>query len=160
LISIRFATQSALAPPTFAYALSAEKNKALVRRIFEEVWQEGNVDAIDEYYAADVVNHGAPPDLPPSREGFKVYAGMLTSAFPDADITIEDQVAEGDRVVTRWSSKGIHTGEFFGIPATGKQVTVTGIVIERIAGGKVAEIWAEFDQMGLMQQLGVVPPPG
>ena len=118
------------------------------------------MDAIDEYYAADVVNHGAPPDLPPGREGVKVQAGTFTSAFPDADTTIEDQVAEGDRVVIRWSSKGIHTGEFFGIPATGKQVTVTGIVIERIAGGKVAEIWAEFDQMGLMQQLGVVPPPG
>jgi len=140
--------------------MSAEKNKALLRRIFEEVWGAGNLDNIDEYYAADVVNHSAPPDLLPGREGFKVYAGMLTSAFSDADLTIEDQVAEGDRVVTRWSSKSIHTGEFFGIPATGKQVTVTGIGIDRIAGGKVVESWGEYDSMGLMQQLGVVPPPG
>lgn len=140
--------------------MSAKENKALVRRIYEELWQEGNMDAIDKYYAADVVNHGAPPDLPPGREGFKVYAGMLTSAFSDSDVTIEDQIAEGDRVVTRWSSKGIHTGEFLGVPATGKQVTVRGIGIERIADGQVAEEWGEFDAMGLMQQLGVLPPPG
>jgi predicted ester cyclase len=126
--------------------MSVEENKALVRRIYEELWQEGNLDAIDKYYAADVVNHGAPPDLPPGREGFKVYAGVLTSAFSDSDVTIEDQIAEGDRVVTRWSS--------------GKQVTVRGIGIERIADGKVAEAWGEFDAMGLMQQLGVLAPPG
>jgi steroid delta-isomerase-like uncharacterized protein len=140
--------------------MSAEENKALVRRIYEELWQEGNLEAIDKYYAADVVSHGAPPGLPPGREGFKVYASMLTSAFSDSDVTIEDQIAEGDRVVTRWSSKGIHTGEFLGVPATGKQVTVRGIGIERIADGQVAEDWGEFDAMGLMQQLGVLPPPG
>ena len=138
----------------------SEENKALIRRFFEEVWNEQNLDAIDELVAADQVDHSLPPGLPPGREGAKAFVGMYLSAFPDTRMTIEDIVAEGDRVVTRWSATGTHTGELMGIPATGKQVTVTGLDINRYSGGKSVEHWGQFDQMGMMQQLGVVPAPG
>lgn len=138
----------------------SEENKALVRRVYEQVWNNKNLDALDELNAPDVINHGAPPGLPPGVEGSKAYLGMFISAFPDTQMTIEDQIAEGDKVLTRWTARGTHTGELMGIPATGKQVTVTGLDLSRIAGGKVVEAWGEFDQMGMMQQLGVVPPPG
>jgi steroid delta-isomerase-like uncharacterized protein len=137
----------------------SEENKAINRQLIEQVWQAGNADAIDEFYAADAVDHTVPPGMPPGREGAKAFVGMMTSAFTDAEITVDDQVAEGDLVVTRWSAQQTHSGDFFGIPATGKRVSVTGIAINRIVDGKIVEVWGEFDQMGLMQQLGVVPPP-
>jgi predicted ester cyclase len=85
---------------------------------------------------------------------------MFLSAFPDTKMTIEDQLAEGDKVTTRWTATGTHTGELMGIPATGKAVTVTGFDITRYSGGKSVEHWGQFDQMGMMQQLGVIPTPG
>lgn len=139
--------------------MSAE-NKALARRVFEEMWNKSNLDAVDAIYAPDVVNHELPPGMPEGIEGTKAYFGMFISAFPDTQMTVEDQIAEGDRVVTRWTARGTHTGELMGIPATGKQVTVTGINVDRIAGGRIVEEWGEFDMMGMMQQLGVVPTPG
>jgi steroid delta-isomerase-like uncharacterized protein len=135
----------------------SEQDKAITLRVFEEVWNQGNVDAIDELLSPDFVNHGGPPEIPSNREGFKQLVAMYTSAFPDVHFHIEDQIAEGDLVATRWSGHGTHQGELMGIPPTNKQVTVTGIVVDRIAGGAVAESWGEFDQMGMMQQLGVVP---
>lgn len=138
----------------------SEENKALVRRVYEQVWNNKDLDALDELFAPDIVNHEAPPGLPPGIEGSKAYLGMFMSAFPDTQMTIEDQIAEGDKVLTRWTATGTHTGELMGIPATGKQVTVTGLDLSRIAGGKVVEAWGQFDQMGMMQQLGVVPTPG
>ena len=135
----------------------SEQNKAIARRIFEEVWNQGNLDAIDELLAANFVNHGSPPEIPSNREGFKQFVAMYRAAFPDTHLHVEDQIAEGDRVVTRWSGHGTHQGELMGIPPTNKQVTVTGIGIDRIAGGQIVESWGEFDQMGMMQQLGVIP---
>jgi steroid delta-isomerase-like uncharacterized protein len=137
-----------------------EENKALARRLFEEVWNKGNLDAIDGIYAPDIVNHTLPPGIPQGIEGNKVFTKMYLTAFPDTKMTIDLQIAEGDKVVTRWHAQGTHKGELMGIPATGKQATVTGIVIDRIAGGRIVESWGEFDQMGMMQQLGVVPTPG
>ncbi len=137
----------------------SEQNKALDRRFFEAISNK-NLDALDKLVAADVVNHELPPGLPPGLDGTKAFLGMFTSAFPDLTFTIEDQIAEGDRVVTRWTSTGTHNGELMGIPATGKQVTITGLDINRFSGGKSVEHWAQFDQMGMMQQLGIVPPPG
>jgi len=137
-----------------------EENKSLARRLFEEVWNKGNLDAIDEIYAPDIVNHTLPPGIPQGIEGNKMFTKMYLTAFPDTKMTIDLQIAEGDKVVTRWHAQGTHKGELMGIPATGKQATVTGIVIDRIAGGRIVESWGEFDQMGMMQQLGVVPTPG
>ena len=137
----------------------SEENKRISRRVAEEVFSAGNVDVVDELVAENFVNHdpAAPPDLPPGREGLKALARFYKSAFPDAQITVEDQVAEGDRVVTRYSARGTHEGDFAGMPATGKQVAGTGITIDRIEGGKIVESWNQFDQLGLLQQLGGVP---
>ena len=138
----------------------SEENKALALRVFEEVWNKGNLDAIDEIYVPDIVDHPHPPGLPPGVKGTKAFISMYLSAFPDTKMTVDLQIAEGDKVATRWTAQGTHKGELMGIPATGKQVTVTGIGIDRIAGGRIVETWGEFDQMGMMQQLGVVPSLG
>ena len=117
-------------------------------------------DVVDELFAEDFVNHSQPPNLPQGREGFKALTSMYKSAFPNMSMVLEDLLADGDRVIVRWVSTGKHEGEFNGIPATGKEVRVTGIGIDRIAGGKVAESWGEFDLAGLLMQIGAVPPPG
>jgi steroid delta-isomerase-like uncharacterized protein len=137
-----------------------EQNKAVVRRVLEEVWNEGNLALIDELVEATHVDHDSPPGLPSGSAGMKQFVSMFRTAFPDLHSIVEDQVAEGDKVVTRWTAAGTHRGSLMGIPATGKEVTMTGITINRLAGGKVVETWNTFDQLGLMQQLGVVPPPG
>jgi len=140
--------------------MSTEDNKALDRRGFEEVWNKGNLAVVDELNDANVVTHNPPG--PPLRgtEAFKQFVLMYRSAFPDVQLTIEDQIAEGDKVVTRWTARGTHQGELMGIPPTGKQATVTGITVGRVANGKFVESWSNFDALGMMQQLGVVPAPG
>ena len=138
----------------------SEENKTLVRRVYDDMWNKSNPSVIDAVYAPNVMNHELPPGMPQGIEGTKAYFGMFMSAFPDTQMTVEDQIAEGDKVVTRWTARGTHTGELMGIPPTGKQVTVTGINVDRVAGGKIVEEWGEFDMMSMMQQLGVVPTPG
>jgi len=134
-----------------------EDNKAIARRTFEEIWNQGNLGVADEIYDASSVSHGTGVELPPGPEGFKQYVSIYLSAFPDVHFTIEDQIAEGDRVVTRWIARGTHNGELMGIPATGKQVVVTGISINEFVGGKLVESWNNWDGLGMMQQLGVFP---
>ena len=143
--------------------MSTEENKALVRRAIEEGWNQGNVAVFDELYAPNFIFHD--PDFPDvrTREDYKQWATGIRAAFPDLHLTIEDVIAEGDQVVVRWTFRGTNTGDLvmpMPIPATGKQVTVTGITISRFAGGKLVEIWQQGDTMGLMQQLGVIPAPG
>jgi len=142
--------------------LSTQDNKALARRFFEEFWDQKNLAVADELMAANHVDHtpGSPPGLPPGPAGFKQFASVYFTAFPNLRITIDDQVAEGDTVVTRWTSHGTNTGSLFGMPATNKSSTVTGITISRIVGGKAVETWTNFDNLGMLQQLGVVPMPG
>ena len=138
----------------------SEENKALARRILEDLVVALNLDNLDEYFAEDVIVHVPFLDLPPGREGLRVLYSSFPGAISDVVLTFEDQIAEGDRVVTRWSSEFTHTGDLFGVPATGKRVKQSGIMIYRIRGGKVVEQWAEANMLGLMQQLGAVPPPG
>jgi len=138
----------------------SEENKALARRILEDLVVALNLDNLDEYFADDVVVHVPFLDLPPGREGLRMLYSSFPGAISDVVLTFEDQIAEGDRVVTRWSSEFTHTGDLFGVPATGKRVKQSGIMIYRIRGGKVVEQWAEANMLGLMQQLGAVPPPG
>lgn len=139
----------------------SEENKTISRRVAEEGFGRGQVDVLDELVAENFVNHdeSVPPDLPPGREGLKLLAQGYHSAFPDLDFTIEEQIAEGDLVVSRWSATGTHQGELMGIPATGKQARTTGITIDHIEGGKITETWTSWDRLGLLQQLGVVPEP-
>lgn len=134
-------------------------NKEIVRRVNTEPWT-GNYDAIDELVAADYVGHDpALPELTRGRDGVKQFYNDFLAAYPDGAITIETQLAEGDYVATRWTGRGTHKGELMGIPATGKQVTVSGITISRLSGGKVAEEWIAWDTLGMMQQLGAIPAP-
>ncbi len=136
----------------------SEDNKMLIRRAFEDIYNQGNLVAVDEYVDGNFVIHAPSEDIH-GPTGARRYIAMLREAFPDFHVTIEDQVADGDRVVTRWTAEGTHLGEFQGISPTGKRGTMTGIDIDRIADGKVVECWTNTDDLGLMQQLGVIPAP-
>jgi steroid delta-isomerase-like uncharacterized protein len=122
-----------------------DKNKALVRRFFEEAWGKGNLAAVDEFMAADYVMHPISSGLPPGPEGTKQAITTYRTAFPDLQVTVDDVFAEGDRVAFRWSIRGTHLGDWLGIPPTGNHVAATGISVYRIAGGKVAENWTTID---------------
>ncbi len=137
----------------------SEENKALVRRLIEETWNEGNLAVVDELLSPGYVLHVAAPKLP-DREGYKQVVSMYRTALPDLRFAIEDMVAEGDKVVVRLTIRGTHKGEYMGISPTGKQVAMTAIAIRRIEGGRIVEEWVETDRLGLMQQMGVVPSPG
>lgn len=136
--------------------MSTEQNKAIARYHLEEA-NDRNHEASFGKISPDVAWHGF--GTTSNLEGWKQAHMMFVTAFPDMQITEEDVVAEGDKIVARFTFQGTHKGELQGIPPTGKQVTVSGMVIDHIAHGKVVEHWIEFDQLGLMQQLGVVPAP-
>lgn len=142
--------------------MSTEENKAIARRAYEKLFSEGQYALADELYASTHVNYfpGNPPGLPAGVEGLKQLIGLYRSAFPDLHFTIEDQIAEGDKVVTRTTTTGTNTQPLMGMPATGKSAVVTGIQIDRIVDGKIVETWGNFDQLGLLQQLGVIPQMG
>lgn len=137
----------------------SERNKAISKRIFEEIYSRGNLDLIDELVSPNVVNHTAPPGLPPGTEGFKQQVSMIRNAMPDLQSNVDDLIAEGDKIVTRWTGTGTHLGEMMGIPPTGNTIVVSGVNVERIANGKVVEHWSVFDQLDFMQQLGAIPGP-
>jgi steroid delta-isomerase-like uncharacterized protein len=136
----------------------SEDNKMLVRQVIEEIYNQGNLAAIDEFVAADFVIHAPPEDIH-GPAGARQFVAGLREAFPDFHITIQDQIADGDRVVTRWTAEGTHLGEFQGIPPTGRHGKMTGIDIDRLVDGKVVECWVNEDDLGLLQQLGVIPAP-
>src|SRR5436309_1730936 len=118
---------------------SLQDNKNLVRRLYQEFWNGKNLAIADELIAANFLDHvpGRPAELPAGPEGFKLWGSALHTAYPDTHYTIEDLLAEGDKVVSRWTAQGTHQDALMGIPATGKHVTVTGITIDRIEGGQV-----------------------
>ena len=137
--------------------MSAESNKALVRRFYEEI-DNGNIDAMDELVAQDYFDHSPPPlpNLAPGREGLKQAFRIFWTATPGRH-QIEDQIAEGDRVVTRLTCSGKHEGDLPGAPRTGNELRMTSITIHRIADGKLAEKWAEKDVVAFLSQIGVMP---
>jgi steroid delta-isomerase-like uncharacterized protein len=140
--------------------LSIEENKALFRRYVEEVGNKGNLDLADEIFDSYLAHQPDGSVLERGPEDVKRFMGEFRSAFPDFHTTIEDMVAEGDKVVTRWRARGTHQGEFRGIAPTGNEMEITGIGIFRFSEGKVVESWDNFDQLGMMQQLGVIPKQG
>jgi steroid delta-isomerase-like uncharacterized protein len=139
--------------------MSAEQNKELVRRFYEEI-DKGNIEALDELVAEDYIDHNPPPipDLAPGREGLKQAFKIFWDATPGYH-RIEDQIAEGDKVVTRLTSFGKHEGDLPGAPATGNDMKMTSITIHRIENGKLAEKWSEKDLISLLQQIGKMPAP-
>ena len=139
--------------------MSTEDNKAIIRSFYEEVFNQRNLALVDELCTTDHVFHNPPTTLQ-GREAFKQLLSVYLTAFPDASFTVEDEIAEEDRVASRYTFRGTHQGELMGIPPTGKQVTVTGIIINRMVGGKSAEGWLNFDALGMLQQLGVIPTMG
>jgi predicted ester cyclase len=140
--------------------MTPEENKVLVRRFYEEI-DKGNIEAMDEFVAEDYLDHNPPPfpGLSPGREGLKQAFKMFWEATPGYH-HIEEQIAEGDKVVTRLTSYGKHEGDLPGAPRTGNEMKMTSITIHRIANGKLVEKWAEKDMIRLLVQIGVMPPPG
>ena len=139
--------------------MSTEEHKALVRRFEEAVWNERNPARVDEFFAESHLFRAA-GSPPLDREGHRQMIAHFQDAFPDGRDTSEELLAEGDKVVQRWTFRGTHQGAFQGIPPTGRPVTLTGISIWRVDGGTIVESWHELDTLGLMQQLGVIPAPG
>jgi steroid delta-isomerase-like uncharacterized protein len=142
--------------------MSTEANKAIARRFLEEGFGQGNLAILDELIAPDQANGGpgALPGMPSGPEGAKMLITAYRNAFPDLHFTIDEQVAEGNTVVTRWSARGTNTGKLAGMPATGKTAMVVGVGIDRVENGKIVESWGIFDQFGMLQQLGAIPAPG
>lgn len=136
-----------------------EQNKALIHRLNEELWNDGNIAALDQIFAADFVDRTAFPGSAPGREGLKQLVIMFSAAFSNTSSTIDDLVAEGNKVAWRWTFRGTHTGPFMGIPATGNTITFTGITIDRIVDGAIVERWNQADMTGLMKQLSATPAP-
>ena len=134
--------------------------KALTRRQFEEIFGKGNLDVADELVGDDYVGYdSAQPEPTRGREALKQAAAGYRAAFSDLTCTVDEQVAEGDTVVSHWTAAGTHDGDLFGIPPTGKHATVTGITISRVSDGKIVEERTVWDTYGLMVQLGVIPAP-
>jgi steroid delta-isomerase-like uncharacterized protein len=149
LVSARAACESLAVSPTLeAAALTARPTLEAANR------------EVDEHFAPEFVINRAPRGIPADRAGTKQWNAAILNAFPDYQVTVEDQFAADDKVVTRWTAQGTHQGEFQGIPPTGKQVTVTGITISRHADGKIVESWFEWDALDLMEQLGASPSVG
>ncbi|TES84206.1 MAG: ester cyclase [Dehalococcoidia bacterium] len=140
--------------------MSTEENKENARRAVEEVLNKGDLSLANELVDANYIGHQ--PGLPDFKgpEGFRQYMTMMRTAFPDIHLTVEDTVAEGDKVVNRYTGRGTHKGELMGIAPTGKQATITGMVISHYVGGKQVEAWVSSDMLGMLQQLGVAPPVG
>ena len=144
--------------------MSEEENKALMRRYYEQIDKatkdKRGPSFLDDFVAPNFVNHNPSPGFTPDLEGLKQAHDHFLAASPDGYHVVEDMIAEGDKVVTRLSAHGTQTGELFGIPPTDERFSMTAIAIHRIANGEIVEHWSELDNLGVMQQLGVVSPPG
>lgn len=138
-----------------------EQNKAIVRRLYEEAWNERELSVVEEVHATDSVHHDpSNPENLIGPEGTKARIVEVTNAFPDLQFTIEDMVAEDDKVTVYWTTSGTHEGSFAGIPATGRRCEdVPGFILHRLEAGKIVEEWAVRDTLGLLAQLGVAVGP-
>lgn len=139
--------------------MSVEANKRILRRFFEELFNTGDLSIADEIVADNYVNHNNIPGEPPGRDGLKAFVTLLRTSFPDIHFTVDDQIAEGGKVVTRLHFTGTHQGEFMGVPPTGKTINVTAINIQRVSGGQIQETWLDWDALGSLHQLGAIAAP-
>jgi len=139
----------------------SEANKNVVRRLFEEVWNKGNLSVADVLFAQNYSHHdSSTPEFGRGPESEKKRVTLYRTAFPDVRLTFEDMIAEGETVTARWSCKGTHKGDLNGIAPAGKQFTISGISVARFTKGKISESWVNWDALDLMQQLGVVAEVG
>jgi len=143
--------------------MAVEQNKVSAKRVFEEVWNKGNLNVLDELMLPTVTIHNLPPELPHGIEGYKQFFKMYRTAFPDLHFTVDDEIAEEDKVAVRWTSTGTHKGPLplvKQLTPTNKKGTITGMTMLRYdAKGKVVETWIEFDELHLLQQIGAFPVP-
>jgi steroid delta-isomerase-like uncharacterized protein len=139
--------------------MAEEASKAIVRRYYEEVFNARNVDLVDVLAAEDYIEHDPFPGQGNGRRDLKARVAAILGAFNPMRFSIEDVVAEGERVVVRWTQTGTQSGNFMGVPPTGKEVTIAGIDIHAVRDGRMAEHWHVVDQLALLQQLGVIPAP-
>jgi predicted ester cyclase len=139
--------------------MSEAENKTIARRFDEEVWGTGDQAALEELLDPNFVDHDALPGQASGREGHKQIVSAFRSAFPDLNVTTEDIVAVGENVFSRWTARSTHQGELLGIAPTGNRVTIKGIDVLRVAEDRIVERWAQSNDLEMMQQLGVVPPP-
>ena len=139
--------------------MSLEENKAIARQFYKLI-ETGDLDLADEVVAEDYVNHNALPGQTSGLAGYKEAISALRASVPDIQYTIDDQIAEGDKVLTRYRATGTHQGEFLGVAASGKTITLRALVLQRVVNGKIQESWLEMDMLGLMQQMGAIPAPG
>ena len=138
-------------------ASEIERNKAVIRRFVKHVQNKKDFTVYDELTDPEFVNLSAPPGVPAGSEGGRIWLSAFAEAYPDCEFTIDDMIAEGDRVVTKKTFSGTHTGDFGGIPATGKRVTLQYVDIMRVREGRIVEHWLSMDQLSWLQQLGVMP---
>jgi len=136
--------------------MSTTKNKLLANRVWEEVWHQGSLDRIDDLFTPDFIRHDPGRELR-GREQNRQFIGSLRAAFPDLRFIVDDQIAEGDKVCVRYRFQATHGGPFQGIPATGKRVAYSGILMYRVEGDMIAEQWTEFDLLGFLRQMGALP---
>jgi steroid delta-isomerase-like uncharacterized protein len=139
--------------------MSTEENKVRVRRLYEEIFNQKKLVAIDDFFTPTIIDHSLPPGAPGGREGVRQTIAMFLGAFPDLHFTVEDLIAEGDKVVARWTVYGTHQGASLGMPPTGKQMSMPGISVLRFDGSKATETWVIYDQLNMLQQLGLAPVP-
>jgi steroid delta-isomerase-like uncharacterized protein len=140
--------------------MSTEQNKSITRRWIEQGWNQGNLAVINEIYDPNFLQHEPEPATVNSAEALKHYVGAFRNGMPDLHFSIDDLIAEGDKVVWRFTATGTHQAELWGIPPTGKKSTVTGIVEFRFANSRIAEAWVNFDTLGMLQQMGIIPVMG
>ncbi len=140
--------------------MSATATDTIVQRLITEVLNQGQVAVVDDLFAPDYRDHHPRPGQGPGREGYKQAITQLRTSFPDLHFTLDDLIAAGDKVVLRLTAQGTHQGEFAGIPPSGQPITVTGIIIVRLAEGQIAERWGLGDDLALLHQVGVITPPG
>ena len=137
--------------------MSTEENKTCSRRVFEEVWNQGKLDEIYQIFATDFILHEPGGGEIRGPEGYKKFVNMYRTAYPDIHFAVQDQIAQGDKVVNRLTLTATHTGNLMGIPPTGRKISITGMTFCRYGGGKMLEAWANSDTFGMLQQLGVIP---
>ncbi len=137
--------------------MAIEENKVIARRVWEEIWHRGNLDAIDRLFTADFVRHDPNGRVLRGVEQNRQFIAGMQVAFPDLHYTVEDEIGAGDKLVVRYRFEGTHQGQFRSVPPTGQRVSYSGILIYRFADGKIAEQWTEADLLTFFQQLGIVP---
>lgn len=139
--------------------MSTVQSKFIIRRVFDEAFNRGNLTIVDELVAPNGVSHHLSWGTPANRMGLKQLIAMFRTAFPDLTCTIEDEIQEDDKVAAHWTMRGTHKGQFIGNPPTSRSITVQGLIYARIENRQVMESWIMIDQMSVLQQLGLVPPP-